>query len=138
MPSTLPGFTLTPRLEIRLADTNIRVVQADIADAVMSHVVVFITAATPEEAERLGRTLLDERLAACVNTVPVRSAYWWQGQVEEAGETLLIVKTAARLVDALTARVRALHSATVPEVIAVPIVGGNPDYLRWIDESVRA
>ncbi len=138
MPSTLPGFTLTPRLEIRLADTTIRVVQADSAGAVMSHVVVFITAATLEEAERLGRTLLDERLAACVNTTPVRSAYWWRGRVEEAGETLLIVKTAARLVDALTARVRALHSSTVPEVIAIPIVGGNPDYLRWIDESVRA
>jgi len=130
---------MTPSImEIRLADTTIRVVQADIADAIMSHVVVFITAATPEEAERLGRTLLDERLAACVNTAPVRSAYWWQGQVEETGETLLIVKTTARLVDALTARVRALHSSTVPEVIAVPIVGGNPDYLRWIDESVRA
>lgn len=104
----------------------------------MSHVVVFITTATPEEAERIGRTLLDERLAACVNATPVRSAYWWKGQVEEAGETLLIVKTAARLVDALTARVRALHSYTVPEVVAFPIVGGNPDYLRWIDESVRA
>ena len=134
---------MTPSImEIRLANTTVRVVQADIAtlevDAVMSHVVVFITAATPEEAERIGRTLLDERLAACVNTTPVRSAYWWRGQVEEAGETLLIVKTAARLVDALTARVRALHSSTVPEVIAVPIVGGNPDYLRWIDESVRA
>ncbi len=103
----------------------------------MSHVVVFITAATAEEAERIGGALLADRLAACVQAVPVHSAYWWKGAIAEAGETLLIVKTAARLVDALTARVRALHSYSVPEVIALPIVGGNPDYLRWIDESVR-
>ncbi len=103
----------------------------------MSHVVVFITVATAEEAERIGGALLADRLAACVQTVPVHSAYWWKGAIEEAGETLLIVKTAARLVDALTVRVRALHSYSVPEVIALPIVGGNPDYLRWIDESVR-
>ena len=84
----------------------------------------------------LGRALLDERLAACVNITPVRSAYWWQGRVEEAGETLLIVKTVDRLIDTLVGRVRALHSYTVPEVIALPIVAGNPDYLRWIEESV--
>jgi periplasmic divalent cation tolerance protein len=102
----------------------------------MGHVVVLITTASPDEGARIGRALLDERLAACVNLTPVRSAYWWQGRVEEAGETLLIVKTLDRLVDALTARVRALHSHTVPEVIALSIVAGNPDYLRWIEESV--
>jgi len=100
-------------------------------------VVVFITAATAEEAQRIGRALLDERLAACVNTLPVHSAYWWRGAVEEAGETLLLVKTASRLLDALTARVRALHSYSVPEVIALPIVGGSADYLRWVEESLR-
>jgi len=57
--------------------------------------------------------------------------------VEEAGETLLLVKTASRLLDALTARVRALHSYSVPEVIALPIVGGSADYLRWVEESLR-
>lgn len=104
----------------------------------MSHVLVFITTATRQEGERIGRALLDERLAACVNMTPVHSAYWWQGRVEEAEETLLVVKTAARLVGEVTARVRALHSYTVPEVIALPIQDGNPEYLRWIDESVRA
>ncbi len=102
----------------------------------MSSVVVLITTGSPEEGERIGRALLDERLAACVNITPVRSAYWWQGRVEEAGETLLIVKTVDRLIDTLVGRVRALHSYTVPEVIALPIVAGNPDYLRWIEESV--
>jgi len=104
----------------------------------VSHVLVFITTATRQEGERIGRALLDERLAACVNMTPVHSAYWWQGRVEEAEETLLVVKTAARLVGEVTARVRALHSYTVPEVIALPIQDGNPEYLRWIDESVRA
>ncbi|MBI3976114.1 MAG: divalent-cation tolerance protein CutA [Armatimonadetes bacterium] len=102
----------------------------------MGQLVVFITTAGAEEGARLGRALLDERLAACVNMVPVQSAYWWRGQVEEAGETLLIVKTVDRLLETITARVRALHSYTVPEVIALPIVGGNADYLRWIEESV--
>ncbi|MDQ7850520.1 MAG: divalent-cation tolerance protein CutA [Armatimonadota bacterium] len=100
-------------------------------------VVVFITASSAEEAQRIGRALLDERLAACVNTLPVHSAYWWRGTVEEAGETLLLVKTASRLLDALTARVRALHSYSVPEVIALPVVGGSADYLRWVEESLR-
>lgn len=104
----------------------------------MSHVVVFITTATREEGEHIGRLLLDERLVACVNMTPVHSAYWWQGRIAEADETLLVAKTAARLVESVTARVRALHSYTVPEVIALPIQDGNPDYLRWIDESVRA
>lgn len=100
-------------------------------------VVVVITAASADEAQRIGRALLDERLAACVNTLPVHSAYWWRGRVEEAGETLLLVKTASRLLDALTARVRALHSYSVPEVIALPVVGGSADYLRWVEESLR-
>ncbi len=102
----------------------------------MGHLVVFITTASAEEGARLGRALLDERLAACVNAVPVQSAYWWRGQVEEAGETLLIVKTVDRHLEAVCARVRALHSYSVPEVIALPIAGGNADYLRWIEDSV--
>lgn len=105
----------------------------------MSHVVVFVTASSAEEAGRIGRALVDERLAACANVVPgVASTYWWQGRVEDAREALLILKTRQDLVARLTARVKALHSYTVPEVIAVPVVGGNADYLRWIDDSVAA
>lgn len=105
----------------------------------MSHVVVFVTAASAEAAGRIGRALVAEHLAACANVVPgVASTYWWQGRVEEAGEALLILKTRQDLVGRLTDRVKALHSYTVPEVIVLPIVGGNADYLRWIDESVAA
>lgn len=105
----------------------------------MSHVVVFIMVGSPDEAARIGRVLVEERLAACVNVVPsVASTYWWKGKIEEAGEVLLVLKTRDDLLDALTARVRGLHSYTVPEVIALPIVGGNPDYLAWIDESTQS
>lgn len=102
----------------------------------MSHVVVFVTVPSSEEAQRIARAVVDERLAACANVVVgVASRYWWKGQVEEAAEVLLILKTRQALLDSLTARVRSLHSYTVPEVIGIPIIGGNPDYLAWIDES---
>ena len=105
----------------------------------MSHVVVFVPASSPEEAARIGRALVDERLAACANLISsIASAYWWQGKVEEASEALIILKTRQDLLERLTERVEALHSYTVPEVIALPIVGGNPDYLRWIDDSVAS
>lgn len=105
----------------------------------MSHAVVFVTAPSEEEAVRIGRALVDERLAACANIVPsIASAYWWKGQVEEAGEALIILKTRQDLVGRVSERVKALHSYTVPEVVALPILGGNPDYLRWIDDAVAA
>lgn len=105
----------------------------------MSYVVVFVTASTAEEAARIGRALVEERLAACANLIPsIASTYWWKGKIEEAGEALLIIKTRQDLVEQLTARVRALHSYTVPEVIVLPILGGNPDYLKWIKDSTAS
>lgn len=97
------------------------------------HVVLLVTASGPAEGEAIAEALVGERLAACVNRLDgVRSVYRWQGAVERAGESLLIVKTRRDLVEAVTARVRALHSYTVPEVIALPVVAGNPDYLAWL------
>ncbi len=104
----------------------------------MSHNVVLVTAGSREEASHLAQVLVEERLATCVNLLlAIASTYWWRRQIEQADEVLLIMKTRQDLLELLTARVRALHSASVPEVIAVPIIGGNPDYLAWIDESVR-
>lgn len=104
----------------------------------MSHVVVLVTVGSEEEGARIGRTLVEERLVACANLVPgVVSTYRWQGHIEQATETLLVLKTRQELVPQIVTRVRALHSYTVPEVIALPVVGGNPAYLQWIDESVR-
>jgi periplasmic divalent cation tolerance protein len=79
-----------------------------------------------------------EKLAACVNIVPgVTSVYAWEGKTEEAREVLLVIKSRKALSKRLTARIRALHSYQVPEVITLPIASGNPDYLRWVRESTR-
>lgn len=98
----------------------------------------YVTCASSEEASRIGRTLVEERLAACANILPgVTSIYHWQGRVETGGETALVLKTRAALVEALAARVRALHSYSVPCVVALPIRGGNPDYLAWLAAETR-
>ena len=102
-----------------------------------SHCIVFVTASSSQEAKRLAETLVKEKWAACVNVVPgVRSHYWWKGKREWASEQLLIIKTRRARVLALVQRVKALHSYSVPEVLAVPVIAGNLDYLRWIDESL--
>jgi periplasmic divalent cation tolerance protein len=98
----------------------------------------YITAGSREEAVRLGRALVEERLAASANIVDgLSSLYWWQGALEQASEALVILKTRAVLVPALTARVRQLHGYECPGVVALPIIGGNPDYLRWIEAETR-
>ncbi len=105
----------------------------------MEPLVVLVTASSADEAARLARALVDERLAACVNIIPgLRSIYRWQGQVEDAAEVLLIIKTGHHLLAALTDRVRVLHSYTVPEVIALPISGGAAPYLEWLAGEIRA
>lgn len=100
----------------------------------MAHVAVCVTAPSRAEAEAIGRALVEARLAASVNVVPgVSSLYWWEGALREADETMLWAKTRADLVAPLTARIKALHSYACPCVIALPIAGGNADYLAWID-----
>ncbi len=101
-----------------------------------AHLVVLVTASSAAEAERISRAVLDERLAACVNIVPsMKSAYWWQGKIESAAETLLVIKTTGARLDDLLATVKAMHSYQVPEIIALPIIGGNPEHLAWIDRE---
>jgi periplasmic divalent cation tolerance protein len=96
-------------------------------------VVVLVTAGSNEEGRRIGRAMVEERLAACVNVVgPIRSIYRWEGAIEEAEEHLLVMKARAADVPALTARVRALHSYDVPEVVALPLTGGSEAYLAWL------
>jgi len=99
--------------------------------------VVFIT--TPAgKGEEIAQKLVEEKLAACVNVVDkVSSLYWWQGKIEKDKENLLVVKTKADLFKKLVKRVKEIHPYTVPEIIALPIVDGNEDYLSWIDESVN-
>ncbi len=103
----------------------------------MAFCVVLITAPQGEKARVIAKTLVEEKLAACVNLVPeIASTYWWEGKVEEAKESLLIAKTDKLRVKALTKRVKALHPYSVPEVISLRIKEGNRDYFRWIADSV--
>jgi periplasmic divalent cation tolerance protein len=100
-------------------------------------IVVYVTAGSSAEGERLARTLVEERLAACVNRIgPVQSVYRWQGKIEQSQEELLIIKTHSLLFSDLEKRVRELHSYSVPEVIALPVVDGSEGYLRWLSEQV--
>ncbi len=97
-----------------------------------------VNAGSRAEALRIGRAVVEERLAASANVLGgLSSCYWWQGRLEEAAEALLILKTRAELVPTLIARVRQLHSYQCPAVIALPIAAGNPDYLRWIAAETR-
>ena len=104
----------------------------------MSAIVVLVTAPTRAEASRLAKRLVRERLAACVSMVPsIRSIYWWKGQVEQADESLLLIKTLPGKFNALTKRLQAMHSYTVPEVLALPVVRGSARYLAWMRQSLK-
>ncbi len=99
-------------------------------------VIVYITAPGEEEAAGLARTLVESKLAACVNILNnIRSIYSWQDNIEDDREHLLIVKTQRHLFDRLAEKVREIHSYDVPEIIAMPIVEGSLDYLKWLQES---
>jgi len=98
------------------------------------YVVVVSTVPSVEEGRRIGRDVVENRLAACVNVIPgLVSVYEWEGKIEEESEALLVLKTAEALADKLTERILAVHPYDHPEVVAMPIVSGNPKYLEWID-----
>jgi periplasmic divalent cation tolerance protein len=101
--------------------------------------VVLVTCANEREAARIARAVVEERLAACVNILPgaVTSIYRWKGNVESAKERLLIIKTSRKRLAKLQASVERLHSYDVPEFVALPIVAGSREYLRWLSESVK-
>ena len=100
----------------------------------MTASLVYVTCETVDEAQRISRTVVKERLAACTNMLTgMRSTYWWEGAVQEAEEISLLIKTGGNRVDALIARVRELHSYDVPCVVELPLARGNPDYLAWIE-----
>lgn len=99
--------------------------------------VVFVTTNGLKEAEKITNNLLKKKLAACVNIIPaVHSKYWWKGKIEVAKESLMVIKTREKLIGKLIKEIKKIHSYTVPEIIALPVIKGNPDYLRWINDSV--
>ena len=102
----------------------------------MDPIFVYITAASEDEARRIGRALVDEQLAACVNILPrMESIYRWENRVETAAEAVLIAKTRKALFEQLAERVRGLHSYSCPCIVAWPLTDGAPAYLDWIRES---
>lgn len=103
-----------------------------------TYIAILITTSTSEEAHKIAEVLLKQRRAACVNIVPgVSSLFWWQDKLDSAQESLLIVKTKTSQLNELVKLVKEIHSYDVPEIIAVPIIGGNQDYLKWIDKEVK-
>jgi len=104
---------------------------------VSGHLVVLSTVATAEDAERLARTLVERRLAACVSVVPgLTSIYRWEGETRKAEERLLVIKTGADLFEQLRVALVELHPYEVPEVIALSVAAGHGPYLGWLDESL--
>ncbi len=100
--------------------------------------IVLTTVSSPEEADQLARALVEARLAACATLLPpVQSIYRWQGAVETATETLLLLKTAAEQLPALEARLHALHSYQTPEFLVLRVEAGSPGYLDWLAASLR-
>ena len=97
--------------------------------------VVYCTA-SPEEADGLARTIVEEHLSACVNIAPVRSCYIWEGKLNFDPEALLIIKTTRDGFEALRKRIVDLHSYSLPEIIALPVTEGHQPYLDWLARSV--
>jgi len=101
-------------------------------------VVVFVTVSGDDEAQKISALLLERKKVACVNTVSgVNSAFWWQSNIDTERESLLIIKTRSSVLPEVVNIIKSVHSYEVPEIIAMPVIGGNEDYLKWIDKEVK-
>jgi len=102
------------------------------------YVFVYITTSGEEESKNIGETLVEERLAACVNIMPsIESIYLWKGKIEEDTESLLIVKTKSGNIDKIIKRVKEIHSYETPAILAVPLIEGSKDYLDYLDSEMN-
>jgi len=98
--------------------------------------VIILCTAPPGDSKKISKVLVEERLAACVNAFPVKSYYIWEGKLSEDDEELMIIKTTQEAAQNVKARILELHSYKLPEIIIIPITGGEERYLQWIDQSV--
>jgi len=102
----------------------------------MDEIVIFITTPSPEEGEKLGQYLVENKLAACANILPsITSLFSWEGKLCREQESLVILKSKRALFDKLTEEVKKRHRYSIPEIIALPLVAGFPDYLKWIQKN---
>ncbi len=99
---------------------------------------VYITASNLEEARKIGKELVASRLAACVNIIGnMNSFYWWEGEIQDDREVILIAKTKETLVRELVEKVKSMHSYSCPCVVSLPVLGGNEDFLQWIESETK-
>ncbi|RAL53522.1 hypothetical protein DM860_015559 [Cuscuta australis] len=118
--------------------TSVHSLRMEASDNTVPSIVVYVTVPNKDAGKKLAESIVKEKLAACVNRVPgVESVYEWNGQIQSDSEELLIIKTRKSLLEDLTAHVKANHEYEVPEVIALPIVGGSTHYLEWIKNTTR-
>ena len=104
----------------------------------MEAVVILITASSIDEAKKIGNALMEERLIACVNIIPqVESIFYWQEKVCNEKEALMIIKTRKSLIADIIKKVKSIHSYSVPEIIALPIISGSEDYLKWVGDVTK-
>ncbi len=102
-------------------------------------VVILVTVATKEEGESIANQVVNRKLAACVNIIPqLQSIYYWQNKIETGSEVLLLIKTMPDRLTDLIQQIKLLHSYDVPEILALPIIQGNQEYIRWVYDSTRA
>ena len=102
----------------------------------ISCIVVFVTAKDATEAQKISEKLLNEKCAACISVIEgVRSLFWWEGKVDRADEVFMIIKSQKKLFPKIIKAVKSVHSYSVPEIIALPIIDGQKDYLKWIKET---
>src|ERR1039458_6265175 len=104
----------------------------------MQIVFAYITTKNKTEAKKIGKVLLQERLAACINIFDnMSSIYWWEGKIEEANETVLIAKTTKKLFPKLSKKVKSIHSYSVPCILQLEVKDGNKEYVKWLLENVK-
>ena len=104
----------------------------------MDAIIIFVTCANKEEAAKISQALVKDGLAACVNIIAgIESVFWWEEKVQSAEEVLLIAKSQKSKLKEIIILVKSMHSYQIPEIIAVPIIGGYQPYLDWINDSIR-
>ena len=100
-------------------------------------IVVILSTVPQEKSEAMARELLDKRLVACINTLPVRSFYHWNGEFCDDQEQLLILKTTQKKAEKVIAAIKEMHPYEVPEIIALPVIAGHAPYLAWVHEETK-
>ncbi|WP_424354698.1 divalent-cation tolerance protein CutA [Methanobacterium sp. MBAC-LM] len=102
------------------------------------YALVYITTSGEKESKKIGRTIVEERLAGCINIIStIESLYWWKGEIEEDKESILIVKTKVSSIENIIKRVKEIHSYENPAILAIPIIEGSKEYLDYLDGEIR-